>query len=71
MAYKMELQVPTLTDVSFQGIETYLETLKRAKEYGKMKDKDIIFYSLLKSKRSGLYNDMALGDDENIDKEPN
>ena len=68
MAYKMELEVPTLTDVSFQGIETYIDTLKRAKEYGKMKDKEIIFYSLLKSKRTGLFNDMQLGDDENLEK---
>ena len=68
MDFKMELEVPTLTDVSFQGIETYIDTLKRAKEYGKMKDKEIIFYSLMKSKRTGLFNDMQLGDDENIDK---
>ena len=68
MDFKMELEVPTLTDVSFQGIETYLDTLKRAKEYGKMKDKEIIFYSLMKSKRTNLFNDMKLGDDENIEK---
>ena len=68
MDYKMEMEIPTLTDVSFQGIETYLDTLKRAKEYANMKDKDIIFYSLLKSKRTGLFNDMSLGDDENLEK---
>ena len=64
----MEMEIPTLTDESFQGIEIYLETLKRAKEYANMKDKDIIFYSLLKSKRTGLFNDMSLGDDENLEK---
>ena len=64
----MEMEIPTLTDVSFQGIETYLDTLKRAKEYANMKDKDIIFYSLLKSKRTGLFNDMSLGDDENLER---
>ena len=67
MDFKMELEVPTLTDVTFQGIETYIDTLKRAKSYGKMKDKEIIFYSLLKSKRTELFNDMQLGDDENLD----
>ena len=68
MDFKMELEVPTLTDVTFQGIETYIDTLKRAKEYGKMEDKEIIFYSLMKSKRTSLFDDMSWGDDENIEK---
>ena len=65
----MELEVPTLTDVSFQGIETYIETMKRAKEYGGFQNaKDLIFYSLIRSKKTHLYDDMSHGDDENLEK---
>ena len=65
----IKLEVPVIKDTSYQGIENYIADMKRAKEYGNFeKDKDLIFSSLVKSDRTGLYNDMAKGDEAEIEK---
>ena len=64
-----ELEVPELKDFSYEGIETYISDLKRTKRYGRFnEDRDLIFCSLIKGKQTSLFNDMAKGDDEDIDK---
>ena len=69
MSNPIKLEVPILQDVTYQGIENYISDLKRCKEYGRFeKDHDLIFSSLVKSKRTSLFNDMGKGDDQEIDK---
>ena len=69
MSTAIKLEVPVLQDISYQGIENYISDMKKAKKYGRFDtDDDLIFSSLVKSKKTHLFNDMAKGDDEDIDK---
>lgn len=69
MANPIKLEVPILQDVSYQGIENFISDMKRCKTYGRFEqDSDLIFSSLVKSKKTSLFNDMGKGDDEDIDK---